>query len=92
MDKNQAKEIIREVTKHGCFMLSKHCRLRMSERNVTMEDIIHVLKWGEVLTIQETPYENNFKCKIKGKDFDDEDLTIHASIIEKKRTVIITVY
>ena len=92
MDKIRAREIIRELAKYECIILSKHCRMRMRERNVTMDDISHVLMWGEVLNVQNIPCENCFKCEVKGKDFDDEDLTVHVSVVEEKKTIIITVY
>ena len=32
----------------GCIKFSNHCRDRMIERNVTVDDILYVIMWGDV--------------------------------------------
>lgn len=65
----------------------------MIERDVTMNDILQVLMWGEVVEIEEDPEFGNWKCKVKGKDTDGNELFFLASISNDERSVTcITIY
>ncbi len=55
MDKNSARETLRDIARHGCFAFTNHCRDRMLERNVNADDILNVLMWGEIKEIKEGP-------------------------------------
>lgn len=92
MDKNSAKETLRDIARHGCFSFTNHCRKRMRERNVSADDILNVLMWGKVSEIQESAEHNKWKCKVEGKDLDNDPLTLQAAVIKEKRTIVITVY
>lgn len=92
MNKDRAKEVIREVAKYGCIVTTKHCRDQMKVRNASMEDILHVLMWGDIKTVEKDIKHNNWKCKIEGKDLEDDILTIQAAVNEDERTIVITVY
>ena len=65
----------------------------MLDRNVTMDDLLHVLMWGEVIELEEDPEYGNWKCKVKGTDTDGEELVFLAGINEDENSVLcITVY
>ncbi len=95
MDKKQAGKHIRNIAKTGYILTSQHCRNRMNERNVSTEDILHVLLWGIIEDIK-YDYDNdrqNYKCEVKGEDLDGDELIIHTAISEKENSVLcITVY
>ena len=92
MNKNQAKTLLRHFAP-GCIKLSKHCRKRMLERNVTMDDILYVLMWGDVIEIKENIECQNWECKVKGTDTDGNELFFLAALNEHERSVLcITVY
>lgn len=92
MDRNQAREKIRDLAKLGCIVTSRHCRARMRKRNVTTEDILYVLMWGDIINIEKDTEYNNWKCEVEGKDLDDDMLTVQAAVSEDNRTIIITIY
>ena len=92
MDKNQAKEILRNIVTYGNIILSNHCRAQMQKRKVTTDDILHVLMCGNINKVEENPEYNNWQVEIEGQDLDDDQLTVQAAINENERTIIITVY
>lgn len=92
MDKDRAKEVIREVARFGNILLTDHCRKKMQERNVSIQDILYVLMWGDVQEIKRDTEHSNWKCEIQGKDLDDDILTVQAAVSENERTIVITVY
>ncbi len=64
----------------------------MKKRNVTTEDILYVLMWGDIKEIKKNDKRNSWKIEIKGKDLDGDKLTVQAAVNEDERTIIITVY
>ena len=93
MDIIQAKNILREIAQLGCIRLTRHCRDRMAQRQVTTDDFLHVLLWGEIVTMEKDSDNLNMKCEVVGKDLDGEDLTLHVAILENENSVLcITVH
>ena len=92
MNSDQAKEIIRELAKQGCIIISDHCRTRMQERNVTTDDRLYVLMWGNIDKIKKNTKYNNWKLEVEGRDLNDDQLTVQATVNEDERTIVITVY
>ena len=65
----------------------------MAERNVTTDDFLQVIFWGEIISISEDKEHQNHSCKIKGKDTNGDDLTLQVAILEKDYSILcITVY
>lgn len=92
MDKNQAKKILRNLSKTGSIILTKHCSKQMIRRNVTTEDILFVLMWGNIENIKKDNEYNTWKIEIKGNDLDGDKLVVQAAVNEEENTIIITVY
>jgi hypothetical protein len=92
MDSNQAKQTLRKLAKEGCIVISRHCREQMEKRNVTTEDILHVLMWGDIQGIKKNDKHNNWQMEVEGKDLDGDKLTVQAAVSEEERTIVITVY
>lgn len=93
MDINQAKQTLRNLSKEGCLITSKHCREKMQERSVTMEDILNVLMWGNVNNSKKDDNYDNWKMEIEGNDLDGDKLTVQVAVNEAERAIfIITVY
>ena len=92
MKKHEASEILRAFAKRGCIRTSSHCRDMMQKRNATMQDILHIIVWGEVISVKEDREHGNWKCRIAGADLDDDKLTIIAGIDESDGAIIITVF
>ena len=82
MDKEEARDILKAYSRIG-IDLTRHCRERMIERNVTVEDLRFIIEWGKITEIEESPQFDSCKCKIHGTDIDGEDLTFIAAISEK---------
>jgi hypothetical protein len=85
---NQVKSILREIAQLGCVKLTKHYRARMKERQVTTDDFLHVLLWGDIVNIEEDQENKNLKCEVQGKDLDGEDLTLHIALLENESSVL----
>ncbi len=88
MDKEKIKQIIRSAAQIGCFASPRHCRERMKQRNVTIDDFLLVLLWGEIIKIEQNIEHYNHKVRIKEKDTDGGELTIVAAVCENDHTVI----
>ena len=76
---DNARSLIREILTgkgHKCIFLTRHCRQRMVERQVQMDDIFQVLFWGEIAPGVEPGDEEKGIFRISGKDLSEEPLTI----------------
>jgi len=71
MTKEEAKDILRGIARLGTVGLSNHCRKRMRQRNICMDDILYVLAWGTVEYIEEIE-SNTWKCTIAGEDIEGD--------------------
>jgi len=93
MDIQDAKKLLQSYAHDDCLRLSKHCRERMAERNVTTDDFLQVIFWGEIVNFTEDEEHQNHSCEIKGKDINGDDLTLQVAILEKEYSILcITVY
>jgi len=92
MNKAQAKKILRELAKEGSVIISSHCKKQMLKRNVSTDDILHVLMWGKISGLKKDEKYNNWKCKVEGQDFENDKLVVMATVSEKNGTIIITVF
>jgi Domain of unknown function (DUF4258) len=93
MDIQKAQQIIRNISKTGFVATSRHCRERMLERNVIMDDILNVLLWGNVNDLEENQDSGEWKCKVEGMDLDDDELTLIVAFDVSDQSVLcVTVY
>ena len=93
MTKSEAQKCFREFAKYGCIQPTKHCRDRMQERNVSMDDALNVLLWGKVTEIKYNEEHDSWNSKIVGKDIEGEKLSFVAEVFETCHTVrCITVF
>jgi citrate synthase len=92
MEKSEAKNILRNLAKYGKIAYSEHSIDQMISRNVTTEDILYVLMWGEIKNIKQDTVRHNWKCKVVGKTIDEEKLTVIAAIYSEIETIVITVF
>ena len=54
-----AKSTLRNLSKTGGIIISKHCSEQMKKRNVTTEDILYVLMWGDIKEIKKNDKRNS---------------------------------
>jgi len=91
----EARSIIRKILQgdSGRILPTPYCRKRMIERQVFIEDISHVLFWGEVkFGPHEEDADNNI-FRVIGQDREDEPLTLVIRIVIYKELIeIITVF
>ena len=92
MNKVQAQSLIRSVAKTGCIHLSSHCKKRMLERNISTDDILQVLMWGKVTEIKKAKKDFEWKIRVTGKDLDNSNLLIVATVDKNANTLIVTVF
>jgi len=93
MNTARLKSLIKTITQNGCIQFSRHCRKRMPERNVTTDDFLNVLSWGEIVRFKENNNHRNFKCEMKGLNTDGDELTLQISVSQQNMSILcITVY
>lgn len=93
MTEDEIKGCLREFAGYGCFQQSKHCRERMLERQVNMDDALNVLLWGEVTGIEYNKEHDCWQCKVTGEDLDGEALVFIAAVYKHCHSVrCITIY
>jgi hypothetical protein len=93
MTQDEIKNCLREFAQYGCFQPTKHCKGRMRERHISIEDVLYVLTWGEVTEIEYNEDHDSWKCKVTGNDVDGEELVFIAGVYEHCQTVrCITVF
>ena len=81
MNKQDAKSLLKKLTR-SCINISEHCKQRMSERDVTIHDILHVIMWGSVKTIEKDSKYGNWKCTVQGEDIEGDKLTVILAIYQ----------
>lgn len=52
----------------------------MAQRNVTTDDMLHVLNWGRITDLLWDDDRQNYKCRIEGADIDGDELVFIAAI------------
>lgn len=93
MNKEELISEIRQIARYGYVQTGKHCRERMSERNVSTDDFLNVLLWGDLISFEKDEQYQNLKCEMKGQDINGDELTLHFSICELHECVrCITIY
>jgi hypothetical protein len=91
----EAKRQILFILEEGYVELSAHCkRDSMELRCVSMLDVTHALKTGEIQRAPEwDDKHDNWKYRVEGQDTDGDDLTSIVVIIEADLTLrIVTVF
>lgn len=93
MTKDEAQKCFREFAKFGCIQPTKHCKDRMHERGVSMDDALNVLLWGKITEMEYVKDRDSWKTKIVGKEIDGDTLIFVAEVYEHCQTVrCITVF
>lgn len=88
----EIKNHLRRIAQRGGrgIALTKHCRERMEERGVDINDILKVLNWGEVI---HDPDENSdIKFKVLGDDLEGEPLCVVIILLDQQSLLGITVH
>ena len=74
-------------------MLSKHFRQRLRERNVSMQDIIAIIKNGVIRRDPEKDLvTSEWKYRIEGTSIDEIDTSVIVTIVNDKLSKYITVF
>ena len=76
-------EVVRDLIANGYYLLTKHARERMAQRNITDSDIRHCAQYG-VVGLKEDKYI------VAGRDIDNELLKIIC--VYEGNVLIVTVY
>lgn len=93
MDEKEARRLIREIAKLGWVRATRHCLARMAERNVTMDDLLQALLWGEVCELETNVDYQNWACLVRGMDLEEEPLVVKVAIlVEESALLCITVH
>jgi hypothetical protein len=92
MNKRTAKALLRKCIRQN-MRTTTHCRERMDERDVTVDDILHSTLRGKIETVEWDSDYQNWKCKVKGTDVDGNELAVIVSICEQEEWALcITVF
>ena len=86
----EAQRKIRLIADEGFVQVGFHCKQRMVERNVTLDDIMKVLTAGIVVEEGEWDEDRgNWKYRVEGTDIEGDDLTAISIILEAEFQVFI---
>ena len=87
----EASEVIQRLLEFGLDAISftQHARQRARERKFNARDVEHVLRTGSVDEPIWNEEHRNSKCRIRGADLDDEQLTIIAAIDQNRTRITI---
>jgi len=91
----EARSTIRKILQgdKGRIQPSPYCRQRMLQRQVFMEDIFHVLHWGDIDHGTHPGDAENNVFRAAGADLEDDPLTIVIRIIADQNLIeVITVF
>ena len=92
LDIQNIKEQIRRIAQRGGrgIALTRHCRERMAEREVDINDILNVLNWGKIV---HDPDENSaMKFKIQGEDLEKQPLYLVIILLDQESLLGVTVH
>ena len=81
---------LRNLCRDECIAMTKHAKIRITERNITIDDIINGIKTGEIIKQYEddTPFPS---CLILGLTEQNTNIHIVASI-DNGYLYVITAY
>lgn len=91
----QATGKINLIAKDGIIRYSHHARKEsMANRDVTHQDVLHLLKNGEVRSLAEWDEQyQNWKYKVEGEDLSKEELRVITIIFDSSFSLyVITVF
>ena len=91
MNSDEAKNILRDISRFGDILLTRHCKKRMQQRNIFMDDILNVLMWGSVENIIHVE-DDRWECTVNGHDLEEDELTCIVNFFEETKALCITVY
>ena len=95
LDLDLVKSAIREILQspQGVVFPTRHCKERMEQRNVQMDDILHLLFWGTVERGQESGDAKLNVFRVSGADIEGDPLVVLVEIIrEENRLNCISVF
>ena len=95
LDLDAAKSAIREILQspRGLVFPTRHCKERMEQRNVQMDDILHLLFWGSVERGQESGNAERNVFRVSDADIEGEPLVVVVEVIlEENRLNCISVF
>jgi hypothetical protein len=90
---DEVRQAIAWVLKAGQVVPKPHCRRRMAERNVTMQDILYCLRNGDPVGAAEWSDEDTeWKYRVEGADIEQDPLTVVVLFEIRSRMLIVTVF
>ena len=87
MNEEKAKSVLKAYSRIY-IETTRHCRERMLDRKVTIEDLRYIIEWGKIIELEMSPEFGGWKCKLHGTDIDGYELTFVAAIRENIVTCI----
>ncbi len=88
---DEAKSIIREIIYHGVLILSRHAQERMDERDYTLQDVVYILRHGEIVKKEFKDKTHNWSYKFQGHDLGNDQGAVVVAIIKRMSAIVITV-
>ncbi|MBW1637150.1 MAG: DUF4258 domain-containing protein [Deltaproteobacteria bacterium] len=91
LTEDEVKALISDHLDHGGeFIISKHAKDRMSEREYNYRDIRHIIYEGTLINTEFNRAVLNWKYTIHGDDLDGDKGTVVVAIAKINEIVIIT--
>ena len=86
----EAKRKIILILREGNFVPLPHCREAMVKRDVSGQDLLHLLQHGDIISPPEWDDKHlNWRYKVEGVDLEGDDLRAITVIIETNLTLLV---
>ena len=90
LSKAQATKEIKRIASNGAIRRDKHFNEQMHKRKVDMQDVMHVLKSGNVYEEPEIhPKTGRFVYAMEGKTLDDKSLKLIVDINDDLESIFL---
>ncbi len=95
LSEDQLRSRVQQIVLHGTVIESWHSRKDRSYRNVSMDDIQHMLRsdWNLAGKPKWSEEHRNWTYKLHGKDLDEDELTLIIAVKDDRvQILVITKY
>ncbi|MFO8056429.1 MAG: DUF4258 domain-containing protein [bacterium] len=73
--------------------MTDHAKESMEKRNFNAQDVLHIIKRGQIKEISYNETFENWQIEIHGEDLEGDELTLQVGLdIDEKAIILITGY
>ena len=93
MEIKEAEQLLEDLISADCLRTTSHCRERMGQRRVTVQDVMFAMMKGKVTAVRLNPKTSDYIVTIQSRDIEGVELTMEAALqVRDRRVLCVTVY